>query len=108
MKKSPIKKVGKVGARRAKGMKKAYPIICERAGGVWNGSYCEHAHCELCGRGGVELETAHIKGRWDQGDERVANLIALCGDCHIAMDEGDDETRERMMERARKIAGGKE
>ena len=105
MKRTPIKPIGKVTRRRQRGMKSAYPVICERAGGVWNGSYCEHAHCELCGRGGIELGTAHIKGRWDQGDERVTNLIALCGECHTAMDDGDEETRERMMARAREIVG---
>ena len=101
-----MNQVGKVGKRRAKGMKAAYPIVCARAGGVWNGTYCEHAHCELCGRGGVVLETAHIQGRWDQGNEDVSNLIALCHSCHTAMDEGNAETRERLMARARMIAGG--
>lgn len=96
-----MRQVGKVGLRRAKGMKKAYPIVCERAGGIWNGRYCEGARCELCGLRATD--TAHIQSRAQGGDESPENLVALCRRCHNLMDHGDAETRENMREKARRV-----
>jgi len=107
VKRSPIRQIGRIGKRRAKGLKAAVPIVCERAGGYWNGYYCEHAHCELCRRTGY-LETAHITSRAQGGDESPENLIALCCDCHELMDSADAETREKTRQRAREITRGKE
>ena len=101
-----MRQVGKVGQRRAKGLKKVAPIICERAGGFWAGeSGCIGAHCEVCGRAGVVLQMAHIRSRAQCGNEDVTNLILLCQECHYTMDNGDAETREQMRGKAKDIAG---
>ena len=94
-----MKRTGKVGKRRAKGMKAAAPVVCERAGGRWNGRYCEGAQCELCGRQASDM--AHVISRAQGGDESLDNLAALCRECHNMLDGGDSETRERLREELR-------
>ncbi len=105
MRKTRLNPIGKVTRRRQRGMKSAYPVICERAGGIWNGRYCEGARCELCGMRATD--TAHILSRAQGGDEDVTNLIALCRGCHDLLDHGDAETRERMREKARRVTHGR-
>lgn len=116
-----MNQVGKVGKRRQKGMKKAYPVVCERAGGQWNGTFCEGAMCEgylpvYDQEGAIKAwlkcphraeDTAHITSRAQGGDESPDNLIVLCRPCHDLLDHGDRKTREALRERAKEIARGK-
>jgi len=101
MKKSPIKKVGKVGKETAKGMKKTAPVVCERAGGMWCGwdapVRCEGATCEWPTCGGThDLEMCHIIGRGQQGDETPENIAVLCLTHHNELDHASEARREEM------------
>ena len=121
MKQAPIKHLGKVGLRRAKGMKQSAPIVCERAGGHWNGKYCEGATCEgwlpvrdMDGKirawikcPGMASDTAHITSRAQGGDEDPSNLAALCRTCHNTLDHADHDTREQLRTKLQERIGGK-
>ena len=72
MKRSPIRKVGNVGKRRAAGMAKwerehPCPIVCEWCGQPpdWRG-----------------MAVHHIKHRSQGGDESDDNLTWVCSRCH--------------------------
>ena len=72
MKRTPIKKVGKVGARRAKGMAK------------WKREHPVPAFCPICGRAPDfrGMAAHHRRHRSQGGDESEKNLVWLDGDCH--------------------------
>ncbi len=94
-----MKQLGKVGKRRQKGMEKAAPIVCERAGGSWNGwtgERCVGAMCEICGCAGWWYPLAHIQGRGVGGDERPDNLANLCLHHHDRLDNGSEEERRHL------------
>jgi len=101
---TPLKHTGKVGLRRANGMKQSAPIVCERVGGRWLGwdapVRCDGALCELCGQS-KDLAMCHIQGRGQQGNEDPANLAVLCPKCHDTLDHADHDTREQLRERLR-------
>ena len=100
-----MRQVGKVGQRRAKGLKKAAPIVCERAGGWWAGgeSGCIGAHCEVCGRAGW-YQLAHVDERSQGGDESPENLLNACPTCHDHTRFGDGGLACGT-EKAKEIAG---
>jgi hypothetical protein len=81
-----MRQVGKVGQRRAKGLRRAAPIVCERAMGRWygwppGGEGCVGSVCEICGRAGW-WPLAHIDERSQGGDESPENLLNACPHCH--------------------------
>jgi hypothetical protein len=103
-----MRQVGKVGLRRAKGMKRAAPIVCERAGGRWcgfDGDKCVGSQCELCGKYGWWYPLAHIQGRGVGGHEEPWNLANLCLSCHNTLDHADHDTREQLREKLREKTG---
>jgi hypothetical protein len=109
-----VKSRGKVSVRRAKGMKAAAPIVCERAGGRWMGwdapIRCVDARCERCGKydsWAEPLAMCHIQGRGRQGDESPENLAVLCPSCHDLLDHGDADVREALRDKLREKIGGK-
>lgn len=72
MKRTPIRRIGKVGAQRAKNMAK------------WKRAHPVPAVCPLCGhppdwRG---MAVHHRRHRSQGGDESEDNLTWACGPCH--------------------------
>lgn len=75
MKRTPIRRVGKVGRRRAAGMRAAKPVVLERSGGR-----CEAMFSPACRLVGECLH--HVKPRSRGGDDSPENLIHSCHACH--------------------------
>jgi len=113
VKQTPIKPRGKRSREREKGMRDAAPTVCRRAGGEWcgwTGERCVGARCEMEDENGVRCNNygwwfplAHIQGRGVGGREKPENLMNLCLSCHNELDNGDNDVREAMRERARRI-----
>ena len=100
-----MRQIGKVGARRAKGMKESAPTVCERAGGIWygwTGERCVGATCEAPGCGETkDLAMCHIEGRGQQGDDTPENIVVLCQRHHRILDGDDKEERRKLREEYR-------
>ncbi len=77
--KTPLRRVGKVGRRRAAGMRAAKAAVLERSGGR-----CEAMFAPDCRHVGECLH--HIVRRSQGGDESLANLIHSCHACHTGRD----------------------
>jgi len=109
VKRTPIKRVGKVGKRRAKKRKGINQALCERAGGSWETNefghwHCEGHHCEFCLRA-MDCDGAHSQGRGQCGDDTLENIVVACPSCHYKFDHGDKATRAAMRERVKEITG---
>ena len=100
-----MRQVGKVGARRAKGMRRSAPVVCARAGGTWygwTGDRCVGATCEAPGCGETKgLAMCHIEGRGQQGDDTPGNIVVLCQRHHRILDGDDKEERRKLREEYR-------
>jgi hypothetical protein len=105
-----MRQVGKVGQRRAKGLRKAAPVVCARAGGTWygwTGERCVGATCEAPGCGETKgLAMCHIQGRGQQGNDTPENIVVLCPLHHAILDGGDREERAKLTSEYRLIAKG--
>jgi len=72
MKRSPMKRIGKVGKRKLAAMNAARKLYAS------NG-WC---HCQFCGKEEVGLDMHHIKFRSQGGKDTADNLVALCREHH--------------------------
>lgn len=85
MKQTRIRPISKKRARQYRQELKILPLLCERAGGTWNGYFCVGGNCEECKqpadwRG---LSKHEIKSRAQGGDPTdMDNCKMLCGKCH--------------------------
>lgn len=80
-----MKQISKKHAEEMRKEREIMPLLCERAGGFWNGYFCVGGRCEKCHnpadwRG---LSKHEIKFRSQGGDPTDPdNCLLLCGRCH--------------------------
>ena len=72
-----VRRVGKVGKRRAAALRKLKPLLIARSG-----NRCEISWC----RRRAKLDPHHIVPRSKGGGESLANIIMLDRRCHEAVD----------------------
>ena len=60
-------------------------LLCERAGGFWNGLECEGGYCEECGKPAdwMGLTPHEKKFRSKGGKLSMENSQMLCMKCHM-------------------------
>lgn len=85
MRQTPIRPISKKRVEEMRQEREIMPLLCERAGGYWNGYFCVGGKCEKCHklpdfRG---LSKHEIKSRAQGGDPTDPdNCLLLCGRYH--------------------------
>ena len=77
MKRSRLRRTGKVGRRRSANLRRLLPFLLERAG-----QRCENPFCRLR----RPLDPHHIQKRSQGGRETPENLVMLCRADHLRTD----------------------